>query len=122
MPKRTKQINKTAKGNRVEDMAREILEKDGWLVEKKPNVRFASKDFWNRFDFICVNHKGFKLIQVKTDRAKPRDFDILNDFPCPKNTSKELWIYKIKTGKWTIEKIKKNSNASIAALKNANAQ
>ncbi|MDP3794707.1 MAG: hypothetical protein Q8R13_02135 [bacterium] len=115
MPKRkAKQINKTAKGNRVEDMAREILEKDGWMVEKKPNVRFASKDFWNRFDFICINHKGFKLIQVKTDRAKPRDREILRDFPCPKNTTKELWIYRTKTGEWLKEEITDKSKTTLA--------
>lgn len=120
MPKRKKkQINKTAKGNRIEDIARALLETEGWQVEKKPNVRFASKDFWGRFDFICVNHKGFKLVQVKADRAKPRDREILRDFPCPKNATKELWIYKTKTGKWIKEKIKEISKTPKPATTRA---
>lgn len=114
--KKKKQINKTAKGNRIEDVARALLEEEGWFVEKKPNVRFASKDFWGRFDFICINHRKFRLIQIKADRAKPRDLDILKDFPCPKNATKELWVYKTKTGEWTRQIIKENSNGA-ASLK-----
>ena len=60
-------INKKAKGNRIELLAKKRLMANGWLVDSKPNVRFQSPDLFGQFDLIAIKGGEVKLIQIKSN-------------------------------------------------------
>lgn len=64
-------VNKRAKGRKIELEARKILEKEGYLVEKKNASRWQSDDFWEMFDLLAIKSNDFRLIQIKSN---PSDF------------------------------------------------
>ena len=59
-------MSKHSKGARYELEARKLLEKEGFLVEKKNYNRWASKDFYNLFDILAIGEYT-RLIQIKTN-------------------------------------------------------
>lgn len=62
-------MNKVAKGNRIENLAKKSLEDLGWLVDKKPRTKFNSPDFFGLFDLLCIRGGDIKLIQIKSNRS-----------------------------------------------------
>lgn len=54
------------KGRAREKKAKQILEKEGWLVEAKNWSKWLSKDFYQLFDLLAVKGSDIKLIQVKS--------------------------------------------------------
>lgn len=62
-------MNKYQKGNRRELEARKQLEKEGYLVDKKPRTKFHSPDLFGMFDLIAIKDKEVRLVQVKSNRS-----------------------------------------------------
>ena len=105
-------MNTTAKGNRVEALAKKLLVKDGWLVEtkNKPNFRVrtnATQDFWNEFDLLAIRGSETRLVQVKsnpsgfyTARKQIRKWVTDNNI----KIKCEVWLY-IGRNKWRQESI-----------------
>jgi len=62
-------VNKYQKGKRCEKAAKDLLEEDGYLVEKKNASRWCSDDLWKTFDLIALKRDGseIRLIQVKSN-------------------------------------------------------
>lgn len=58
-------MNRKAKGSRRERQARNILEKDGYLVTKAGASLGA-------FDIIAIKPGDVRLVQVKSNRPPPR--------------------------------------------------
>jgi len=101
-------INKVAKGNRTELLARKELERLGYLVDKKPRTRFISPDLFGVFDLIAILGSTARLIQVKSNRTdfyKARK-EIIGwkkehhiKLPC------EVWLYEGKVMRQTVWRI-----------------
>lgn len=86
--KSKKDINKTAKGTRVEYQVRDILEPLGYVVTRSA----ASK---GPFDLIAMHPTHTRLIQAKANRRPPKEeIQELLDFKAPATTSKEIWVRK----------------------------
>ena len=101
-------INKVAKGNRNENLAKEILKNDGFLVEKKPRTKWHSPDFYSQFDLLCIHPDRIpKLVQVKStsSHASKARKDIAKWILDEKITGGffrfEVWLYEGRS-KWTI--------------------
>ena len=62
-------MSKISKGNRIERLARDILRDQGWLVERKPRVRFSSPDFFGLFDLFALKGGQVRLIQIKSNAS-----------------------------------------------------
>lgn len=64
-------INKRNKGRRIEKLAKDLLRKDGYLVETKNASRYQSDDFWGMFDILAVMPETGKLrmIQIKSNAS-----------------------------------------------------
>ncbi len=62
-------INKYQKGNRRELQARKMLEKDGYLVDKKPRTKYHSPDLFGMFDLIAIKRAQTILVQVKSNKS-----------------------------------------------------
>jgi len=61
-------VNTHSKGNRAEKEARDILEADGYLTDRKNWSRYASKDFFRLFDILAIGPKT-RLIQIKSNAS-----------------------------------------------------
>lgn len=61
---------KRAKGSRNEKKAKDLLESEGWLVERVKNCGKFQKqvDFFGLFDLIAIREGQVLLVQVKTNR------------------------------------------------------
>jgi len=77
-----------AKGRRLENRARKILEKAGYIV-----IRSARSK--GTFDLVAFNKLGLRLIQVKANRWPDlvEMEEIINFQPIPSFTSKEVWRF-----------------------------
>jgi len=99
-------INKVAKGRRVENIARDKLKTQGYLVDKKVRTRFSSPDFFGAFDLLAIKGNKVKFVQVKSN---PSDFykarKELKEWLKMYNLfiNAELWLYFER--EWRIEKI-----------------
>lgn len=100
-----KRINTVQKGRRIEKMARQSLEKEGYLVDQKTRSSFHSPDFFGLFDLFCLKHSLVRLIQIKssassfyTTRKEIREWMSKNRVlvQC------EIWLY-LGRGKWRKE-------------------
>jgi len=91
-------VNTVRKGSYFERKAKQILERQGFVVEKAKRTRFQGTDFYGLFDLICVDGKTIKFVQV-ADCVKPKEwFARAERFQVPLNCSKELWIYRERKG------------------------
>ena len=102
-------MNTHLKGRKLETMVAGILISDGWLVERKPWARWASKDFFSQsgagFDILALRYPILKMIQVKTNSCPKGVRDKLAAFKVPSGVQKEIWIYKSKKREWKIVKV-----------------
>lgn len=101
-------VSKHSKGTRYELEARKILEKEGYLVEKKNYNRWASKDFYNLFDILALGNNETKFIQVKTNisdfySARKKIKEWLIEYP-KFNIICEVWL-KEPRKEWRREKV-----------------
>lgn len=60
-------MTKVSKGRRVENLAKDIMKAEGWLVDKKVRTRFSSPDFFGQFDLLCIKGAETVYIQVKSN-------------------------------------------------------
>ena len=63
-------VNTRAKGNRIQRKCIEVLEREGWRVDKveKTGRYTKDKDLFNLWDLCCVNGQIWKFIQVTCNR------------------------------------------------------
>lgn len=97
---------------RIEKKARDLLIKDGYLVEKKNWNKFESPDFWGLFDIIALKNDEVRLIQIKsnksgfyTARKEIHSWVNINSV----KVSCEVWLY-LGRNKWRIEVLEPISN------------
>ena len=64
-----KKVNKIKKGNDAEDDAKEVLEAQGWIVDKRCRVKFQNNDYFNLFDLVALRGSAIRFIQIKTNRT-----------------------------------------------------
>jgi Holliday junction resolvase len=59
------------KGKIFEKRVADKLRQSGWLVERKPHLKFLASDFFNLFDLIAYHpqHKQLLFIQAKKNKA-----------------------------------------------------
>ena len=96
---KAKRKNTIAKGKRIQRLAREILEGEGWVVETarplyvwvqgKPMA--IQHDFFSCWDAICVNNYRVLFIQFTVDEMVSVKRKKIKDFPYP---DCEIWGYK----------------------------
>lgn len=105
-------MSRRSKGKYYEKKARELLIKDGFLVETKNYSRFQGQDFFNLFDILAVGSYT-RLIQVKTNashfykaRKDIAKWVVDNNVD---NLSCEVWL-KEPRKEWRIEVIANNLN------------
>jgi hypothetical protein len=81
-------INAKKKGARNELKTRDWLEKRGYKVTK-------SGGSLGEFDLVAINWEKILLIQVKSNRnASPKERKSIEDFICPDQCIKHIWIWK----------------------------
>ena len=103
-------VNKVAKGNRVEKLAKEyLMTKHKFILERKPRVRFQSPDFYGLFDLLGFNNTHWCLVQVKSNssdfykaRKDIKKWVELNQLP--ENTAIIIMLY-LGNNKWRIEQL-----------------
>jgi len=96
--------------NRIEKKAYQILLNQGYLVEKPRRVKWLPQDYFNCFDFIAVNDKEIRFIQVSKVPWTRRNLEYrerFENFPCPPNCRKEYWTFNRKTGDFEIKIIER---------------
>ena len=86
------------------NLAVEVLEKQGYQIEKAKKVKFQPQDFFGLFDIIAVKEGSLKLVQVSTCPIYNKGAEFrqkMKDFPIPPGCSKEYWQYmdKMEWGK-----------------------
>ena len=87
--------------NKIETIAYHQLKQGGYLVEKPRRNRFQPQDFFYCWDFIAINKKEIRFIQVSSIYLSQRsraDQQLMKEFQTPPNTKKEYgrWVQKNK--------------------------
>lgn len=98
-----RQQSKYTKGKNAEAKAKELLLKFGYLVEKKPNVQFQSKDFYRMFDLLAIKGSVVKFVQVKSNKsdfytARIKISKWLKDYQLSINC--EIWLYSLENDRF----------------------
>jgi Holliday junction resolvase len=93
--------NTRAKGCRIENLAKRVLESEGWLVYRVPASRMWQKeeDVFGLWDLLAVKGREYKFVQVKSNQR--RDMKPLQLFAKEHFNPFvrfELWVYKDRTG------------------------
>jgi len=96
-------MSSISKGRMYENKSKQLLESQGYKVEKPVWTKFTGKDFFGYFDLMAIK-KGEKMlwIQVKTNYCPKKEKERIIDF-CQNNLDKkihqvELHIWKPYTG------------------------
>lgn len=100
-------MNKKAKGQRIENLAKKLLEEKGYLVEKKNWSKYGSPDFFGWFDLVAVKGDKVTWIQVKSNKthfytARKKIGYFLYENQLAINC--EIWLYEGRN-RWRIEPI-----------------
>ena len=102
--------------NKTEKKAYEILTKQGYLVEKPIRVKYQREDFFNLWDFIAVNEKEIRFIQVSekylSERTKEYQANFYN-FPLPLKITKEYWRWDKKNKRFIITGIEAQMDENL---------
>lgn len=110
-------LNKINKGRRNELLAKKLLEKQGYIVEKKNASRWQSNDFWGMFDLLALKSHETRLIQIKSNRshftkAKKEIQEWVNNRKIYGEITFEIWL-KLPRKDWICETIKANKEVFI---------
>lgn len=90
-------MNTRAKGRHNEIRTKNVLVALGYDVCLAPNPsKFClENDQFGLYDLIAVNAGTVRWIQVKSNQgASPKKRKMMEDWACPSNTFKEIWIWK----------------------------
>lgn len=84
-------MNRLAKGNRAELLAKVELTKEGYWVYRPPKTRFGDKDIFNRFDLVACKLNEIRFIQIKHKvdnviKEYISEFTEFTHLPC------EIWV------------------------------
>ena len=85
--------------NKSERIAYEQLKSEGYLVEKPRRSKWQPQDFFYCWDFIAINKKHIRFIQVSSKYFSQRsraNQEAMISFPTPPNATKEYWRWKRK--------------------------
>lgn len=94
--------------NKSETIACNQLKNEGYLVEKPRRNRFQPQDFFYCWDFIAINKKEIRFIQVSSKYFSQRsraDQEMMKSFPKPPNTKKEYWRWDKKKRQFIKEEL-----------------
>ena len=87
-----------AKGCRLENRARTILEKQGYYV-----IRSAGSK--GLIDLVAIRWNQVKLIQVKSRGISKAELETFMDLKVPGNVHKEIWLWDVNTRSFQIQKV-----------------
>ena len=100
-------MNRKAKGSRTENMAKQHLRTEGWLVDSKPWTRYGGKDFYKMFDIVAIREGQTRWIQIKsnmsdfyTARKKIKEWMLDNNL----FIVAEIWCHEGR-GEWRRERL-----------------
>ena len=85
-----------AKGCRLENRARTMLEKQGYYVIRSAGSKGV-------IDLVAVSWRGIKLIQVKSRGISKAEVDAIMDLRVPQNVHKEIWLWDVNTWSFQIQ-------------------
>ena len=83
--------------NKTEKKVYQILKKEGYTIEKAIKTRWHRTDLFGLWDFIAVNEKQIRFIQVSAKYLSSRpkeEQQAMRSFPCPAWATKEYWHWK----------------------------
>lgn len=88
-----------------EKLAKKMLIDAGYRVERAVKTAWNRNDLFNLWDFIAVNKKEIRFIQVSTiylteGSHAGKDY---SGFPCPTNCTKEFWRWDKKKKEFIIK-------------------
>lgn len=88
-----------------EKLAKKMLTDAGYRVEKAVKTAWNRNDLFNLWDFIAVNKKEIRFIQVSTiylteGSHAGKDYA---GFPCPSNCTKEFWRWDKKKKEFIVK-------------------
>ena len=87
----TRQIGRTK-----ELKARDILVEAGYDVQLAPMPTKYSKqnDLFSLWDLIAVKHNEIRFVQVKSRKIYGIQLEPYQEWECPNNCSKEIWVFE----------------------------
>lgn len=94
--------------NKSETITYKQLRSDGYLVEKPRRNQWQPQDFFYCWDFIAINNKHIRFIQVSSKYFSQRsraDQQLMREFPRPPHTKKEYWRWNQKKKEFIKETI-----------------
>ncbi len=94
--------------NKSEKIAYAQLKKEGYLIEKPRRSKWQPQDFFYCWDFIVINQKHIRFIQVSSKYLSQRsraDQERMSAFPKLPNTQKEYWRWDKKTKRFYIDQL-----------------
>lgn len=95
-------IKTIAKGRRIEDKVKKLLEASGYIVDRKPRLSFRatySPDLFTLFDLIAIKKNSLKFVQVKSSTTPGRNAARviaiwLKEYGClSRQIEYQVWIY-----------------------------
>jgi len=99
-------MTSTRKIGRIKELrAKEILENAGYDVQMAPMPSRYSKqnDLWGLWDLVAVNKNEIRFIQVKSQMIYGEQLEPYQEWICPSNCTKEIWVFE----KYTRQPIQK---------------
>lgn len=98
-------MNRTQKGKLIERKAQDLLQREGYWIEKARRAKFQPQDLFGCWDLMAVGKKEIRFIQVSSERFSSRsraDRERMLAFPKPPFVSKEYWRWNEKANKFEI--------------------
>ena len=99
-------MNAQKTGKTVEKTAYERLLAQKYWIEKPRRAKFQPQDFFYCWDFIAVNSKHIRFIQVSTKSFSERsraDKERMLAFPKPPGAIKEYWRWDGKAQRFEMQ-------------------
>ena len=83
-------------GRKKERRTRDWLEELGYKVclTPMPTRWQKEQDMFGLWDLIAVDSDQVRFIQVKSRKIYGKELIKYNEFPCPPNCTKEVWVWK----------------------------
>jgi len=102
-----KNASNVARGNHVEKVLAEMLRADGFIVDKRPRVKYQSLDFFGLFDLVAITPNGDQLWYIQAKRNSIREplktRQKILGLHMPDCCHKWIVIWRDKTSDWVVE-------------------
>ncbi len=93
-------MNRRSKGNRFENLACQLLQREGFWVWRPPKSRWSrgyfSSDLFHCGDIVATKKNRFLVVAVAYGQPRARTVSALKLLRrrCPKAVALEYWIYR----------------------------